>query len=138
MKIVYERKAVSRIVAAHVTESKATGISNCGENATIRRLKMKTFYVIVALFMLAIISVQLYPVLSGTGQAETVIKNSEWAAELHQASAERDDYAMITSEWDLDWVLNYIATREIISGQPVSVDVPDIRTRWQNGEYQRR
>lgn len=98
---------------------------------------MKTFYVIVALFMLAIISVQLYPVLSGTGQAETVIKNSEWAAELHKDLAEKDAYPTVTKDWDEDWILNYIATREIISGQPVSVEVPDIKAKWFARGYRR-
>ena len=69
--------------------------------------------------------------------SEPVLLNTMWAEQLHRDAAERDTYPTITREWDKDWVLNYIADREIHLGQDVSVEVPDIRAKWERGEYRR-
>lgn len=63
--------------------------------------------------------------------SEVFRRNTDFAIELHQYWASKN----ASPEWDLDWIIHYEATQEILSNQPPMFEVPDIRAKWLNWEY---
>jgi len=96
---------------------------------------MKMFLYIILTILILFLVLPRYSVASDP--SETVLKNIMFAEQIHREGKTSEAYPYITDEWDIDWTTFYIADREIHLGQDVSVEVPDIRAKWERGEYRR-
>ena len=63
---------------------------------------------------------------------DTVYKNFQWAKELHQYWEGQE-----WPTWNADWIIVYQAYLDETDGKQVDYEVPDIRAKWERGEYRR-